>query len=56
MIVCVPHELYRTPRLRQAAGTLSASGGDSASDNETEKETLLINHTEVIGKWKITTI
>ena len=25
MNVCVPHELYRTPRLRQAAGTLCAS-------------------------------
>ena len=38
--VCVPRELYRTPRLRQAARTLSASGGDSAADNETEKLTL----------------
>ena len=27
MNVCVPHELYRTPRLRQAARTLVASGG-----------------------------
>ena len=25
MNVCVPHELYRTPRLRQAAGTLCVS-------------------------------
>ena len=34
--VCSPHELYRTPRLRQAARTLPASGGDSAVDNDTE--------------------
>ena len=26
MTVCVPHEQYRTPRLRQAARTLAASG------------------------------
>ena len=25
MNVCVPHELYRNPRLRQAAGTLGVS-------------------------------
>ena len=31
MNVCSPHELYRTPRLRQAARTLHASGGDSAA-------------------------
>ena len=30
--VCVPHELYRTPRLRQAARTLAAMP-DNAVDN-----------------------
>ena len=29
MNVSSPHELYRTPRLRQAARTLAASGRDS---------------------------
>jgi len=36
MNVCSPHELYRTPRLRQAARTLCATA-DSAVDNETKK-------------------
>ena len=48
MNVCSPHELYRTPRLRQAARTLCASGRErggqscgnrensNACDNETE--------------------
>ena len=35
MNVCSPHELYRTPRLRQAARTLCATA-DSVVDNETE--------------------
>ena len=38
MNVSSPHELYRTPRLRQAAGTLYASGGDSAADSNDEFE------------------
>ena len=33
MNVCVPHELYRTPRLRQAAGTLHASGESAVDGN-----------------------
>ena len=48
MTVCVPHELYRTPRLRQAARTLGASGENGVdkavsfekrvqSDNAVEK-------------------
>ena len=44
MNVNSPHELYRTPRLRQAAGTLHASGGDSAADNETENRMLNKNN------------
>ena len=42
MTVCVPHELYRTPRLRQAARTLAASGESAVeiSENEAKAETL----------------
>ena len=42
--VCATLEVYRPserqwkPRLRQAAGTLSASGGDSAVDNDERLE------------------
>ena len=38
MNVCVPPELYRTPRLRQAARTLHASGGDSAARERCRKQ------------------
>ena len=34
MTVCVPHELYRTPRLRQAARTLQASRRIAPADND----------------------
>ena len=33
MNVCVPHELYRNPRLRQAARTLCASGRDAVDSD-----------------------
>ena len=51
--VCVPHELYRTPRLRQAARTLSASGGDSAVDNDERLEKKVQPDNAWTMKWKI---
>ena len=57
MNVCVPPELYRTPRLRQAARTLCASGGDSGrksredlkfANNSKFREYLQFNNLEVV--------
>ena len=56
MNVCVPHELYRTPRLRQAARTLCASGGQcggqsredlKVANNSKFREYLQFNNLEV---------
>ena len=40
MNVCVPHERYRTPRLRQAARTLAASGENDVERVASRKETI----------------
>ena len=46
MNVSVPHELYRTPRLRQAARTLHASGRERGgqrqrvTDNQTHLDSV----------------